>query len=995
MADAYVNPLLAAVYERYGIMDDTAATTDDKLVAEYRRMEKILADYRDGGINDQVLKQWSDSLKANASVISSTQRQVAAFNETAAKSDRVDTQAIADLRRNINDNRTKLATQGAQIVSTRFNPALAKFQSGGVSAAMSELTRVLEAQGVRPDIASPDMAALMEQVSTRFFGKPLDQITPDEAAAMVGPNPQLQQQTRELFTYGKAAMTDQTRANEEISTVNDQLEQLASTSGGVIAGAQIQEAQRLAAKLAGLVEASTGMSATDMREEMERVAALDSTYQKLQQDSELLQAAAFKPGKEGLRSKIGRVVATDEFRAWAEDNGFRIGQAALDGNKVVYVPGRDDERALIAYGRQMKTGAPIRLFGTSNTGKLVRITATDPEERARLLQQNDLGGGRYVLDEDGKSLLSPTSYMRRLQTDGYMSSGVDVAQANGVTYVKSGGQTLKYANGKFVPLAEGETAPTDWKPAMVYTEGDKGRYMTAADLDNPPAVADIGFVTPEDKKAIEASSPYKIVTADQLPSLGEVTFEGYLDKANARTIAEHGTGAVSLNGGQRIFTKGVKVEVLETRGRETPPVNVRERRAERRAEGLGGLTPEQVRTARATGQPAADVTTTAVGAPAIAVRAAADEEFAPERLESLVAGGTVTTAQAAEAVNAVAEAQVAAAAAPETPAAAPATTAPATATAAAAPAVPAAPAAPKTDRRYFEASDGAQYRVDRSGVTMVTPARGEVLPATEGERTYAIGSPEAEVALGRRSRSLSQSEGEAIEGRMVGGSMRATPPIAKIEERRGSTFIDYGKRRNIGTDIREAVDRMKTRREEKRAERNGGAPAAAPPTAKSPFERKEEERRRSKMLASLETAADIVPEKGPPSRVRPEAAAAELVYKETELRPGRLQAGATYFKFPKPEDEMKAARVPEGTPPVNASPAYEKAPPSTPLPKVDAAFARVEERRAAEEARKKAAAAAADERKRQAFATEAGEAAPAPRRGGPAVLRSLYEATKR
>ena len=454
MADPYVNPLLAAVYERHGIMDDTAATTDDKLVAEYRRMEKILADYRDGGINDQVLKQWSDSLKANSSVIASTQRQVAAFNETAAKSDRVETQAIADLRRNINDNRTKLATQSAQIVSTRINPARAKFETGGVAAAMNELTRVLEAQGVRPDVSSPDMAGLAEQVATEFFGKSLSDLTPDEAASKVGDNPYLQQKTREFIMYGKAAMTDQTRANEEISTVNDQLEQLASTSGGYITGKQVQEAQRLATKLAGLVEASTGMSATDMREEMERVAALDSTYQKLQQDSALLQAAAFKPGQEGLRSKIGRVVATDEFRAWAEDNGFRIGQAALDGDEVVYVPGRDDERALIAYGRQMKTGAPIRLFGTSNTGKLVRVTATDPEERARLLQQNDLGGGRYVLSEDGKSLLSPTSYMRRLQTEGYMSSGVDVAQANGVTYVKSGGQALKYDGGKFVPLAE-------------------------------------------------------------------------------------------------------------------------------------------------------------------------------------------------------------------------------------------------------------------------------------------------------------------------------------------------------------------------------------------------------------------------------------------------------------------------------------------------------------------------------------------------------------
>ena len=68
----YTNPLLAAVYERYGIMDDTVATTDKNALAAYTALEKELAKYRSGGINAQVLKQWSDGLKAETAALSST-----------------------------------------------------------------------------------------------------------------------------------------------------------------------------------------------------------------------------------------------------------------------------------------------------------------------------------------------------------------------------------------------------------------------------------------------------------------------------------------------------------------------------------------------------------------------------------------------------------------------------------------------------------------------------------------------------------------------------------------------------------------------------------------------------------------------------------------------------------------------------------------------------------------------------------------------------------
>lgn len=918
----YTNPLLAAVYERYGIMDDTAATTDKNALAAYTALEKELAKYRSGGINAQVLKQWSDGLKAETASLASTQRAITTFNETAAKSDRVQTEAIAKLRANVNDNFTKLATQAAQITSTRVNPAIQAYTAAGgnIAAGMESLTQTLSAAGTRVDMASPDMAAMMQEVSTRMFGKPLDQITADEAASMVGPNQSLQQRTRELFLQGQSALSAQRLVEREVADVNSRLEELTRTSGGVLTGAQRQEAIQLADKLGTLIQTQVGMSPEELRIEMERVASLDSTYRKLEQDTEEMRALAIQPGQEGLRSKIGRVVATDEFRAWAEDNGFNIGQAQIDANgEVIYVPGQDDERALLAYGRQMKTGAPVRLFGTQNTGKRVRVTATDPEERARLLQQNDLGGGQYAV-LDG-TVVSPAMYRRELRASGLIDNGLMAASANGTTYVKNGADILKYADGKFVPLAEGEAAPTDFKPAMVYVDG-KGRYMTAADIDNPPKDPnDIGFVTPEDKREIDASSPFKIVTADQVPSLGEVTFDGYLDKANAQLIAKHGTGALSINNGQHVFTRGAKVEVLETRGAGEPLTTSLERRAKRREAGaeFKAMTPEQVRTAAAQERKAAPAAAP-VGVSDIAARAAADEAgFGPARVETLVEGGVISPREGAAALEAAGEPMAAEATAPAAPArfkddagftfevvddntikvvGAPAGTPMPAKTefkrgerafedvvkklgavgtrVTEAPAAPAASAAPKA--RYAETPDGAQYRIDREGVTMVTPPRGETMPAQP--KTLPFGSDEADAVTARSDlRVLPPAAAQAIETRMAGLGKEAVPPEAKVTERRGSTFIDRGVRRTVGGDIREALAKAGEavggvfKRRPPMVEGEMVPPGeAVPPTeagkvapAVLPRQQREAARRQEAVAAILpsEAAIEALPERGP------------------------------------------------------------------------------------------------------------------------------------
>jgi hypothetical protein len=980
MADGYYNPLLEALYARDGIYNDTQPTTDKNAARSYDVLNKLLADYREGGINAQVLKQWADGLKAGQSALASTQSMIAKVNETAAASDRVETKAITDLVRTVSNDTTKLATASAQTMSTRIQPALQAFATGGIAEGMNQLLDVLGKQGVRPSLENPDIAGLGQVVASQMFKKPLSELTPEEAASMVGDNPYLQEQTRMLIQHAKNASIAQDEATKNTNAIMDKLTEFTATSSGNITGENLREVQHLLGKLSGYVNTQVGMSATEMREEMERVASLDSEYRRLEQEAEFVKSMAFQPGQEGLRTKIGRAVASDEFQAWAQDNGFRLGQAKIDENgEVTYSPGRDDERAILAYHRQMKTGKPVRLFGTSNTGTRVRITATDPAQQAQLLRDNDIGGGRYAVMEgpDGPAVLDPMEYQRELRRSGFADSGYQQAYANDTVYIKQpGGAVVKYVDGQFVPLADGEEPPTDFKPAMVYSSKDDevGHFMTAEDFARPPADAsNIGQATPADETKIKAASPIKIVSADQLPPLGEVTFDGYLDKLNAQTISQYGTGALSINGGQHVFTKGVTVEVLETKGRDEPLMNVRERRAKRRAaqDDIVTLTAGQVRTALPpTAAPPPPAPPVPVGD--MAARAAADTEFAGPRLEMQIAGGVTTPREAAAALAMAGEPTTAGAAPAEatsrfwmddagytfevvdkntvrvvsppegksmpaktefkrgepafedvvtklgevqTPGVAPAETKAAEAAPAAA-----APAAPEADVTYIKSPLGT-FRVDSSGYTMIQPPEGGVMPAKP--ETIPLGSEKAD-AIDEGMREVSRAEGEALERRAKAPMRGAEPKEFEVTERRGSKFIDYSKKpAQLDGGIFGAIGRMRREREAKGEKE---APSAKPPAkaaGKTPFERREEERRQAAMAASLATADVGVPERAPQRKLPEQNLGAAPMYTEVKvpgLRPGDASMSREQVLA---AGRLQAAQARQQTPPT-ISPAEAK-----------------------------------------------------------------------
>jgi hypothetical protein len=617
----------------------------------------------------------------------------------------------------------------------------------------------------------------------------------------------------------------------------------------------------------------------------------------------------------------------------------------------------------------------------------VRVTTTDAALRERVLRDNDLGEGRYALGPDGKTLMSPADYQRQRRDLGLVYNGLQSADLNGVRYVKDGSIVYKYADGKFAQVADGEAVPQGWKPALIY-DGDEGRYMTASDLKTPPTSADdIGFVeSDKDKADIAAASPFKIVTADQLPSVGEVTLDGYLDKANAKLIAENGPGVISLNNGQYVIPGGAKIEVRESRDRSKPTSTAMERRAIRREARTttAPLTSEQLRAYRARDREVRQRAATAgADVPSLALDAALDPEAADARLESLVAGGSVTATQAAAARELVAaasaEAAAPAAAAPtnlykddagytfevvddntvrvvsapegtsmpaktefkrgeaafdtvvtkleqERKKAEAATTPAATAPAAAptvAPAAAAPVAAPPTKAAkadYVETPDGAQYRIDEKSVTMVAAPRGEVLPAQP--KVLPIGSDEADALTERTDlKVLKGDEVTAIETRTAAREAKAPPPEVGTYERRGSQYFNQGVAQPDG-DIFGALGRMRREREA-RGEKE--APSAKPPKmpGKTPFERREEERRQAAMASSLATAAANVPERAPQRKLPEQNLGAAPMYTEVKvpgLRPGDASMSREQVLA---AGRLQAAQARQQTPPT-ISPAEAK-----------------------------------------------------------------------
>jgi hypothetical protein len=929
----------------YNIDDDTQPSLDKDLLEVLATFNKTASDTRTKR-DAAFAKLATDQMKAYLDYIKSSRDYHAKLEETAGRDRRVSAQTLTARANQLTKSLTDITRDTNAYAGTLLNQFRGTMDTGDKAAALDQLFQTLPGKGVRTDEQSPLTAALAAQVFKAVTGEAdLQKVTPEAVIAALGVNPNSQLAARTLDFLKTSQQADagvisaRTKLQGEVQLLNNY------AVGGGLGPDDVEEIRDVilsSGRANAAFQQIAGRSQEEVQAAMDAYAEADKDYQRLLEREQTLRDFIFRPGNEGMFTRTGKILADPEFRAWAADNGFVVGDAAIgdDGELTYYTPGNTDMAAIIAFNRQARTGGPARPFGTVRTGDLVRVTVTDPADRERVLRTRDLGDGKFAVK--GRDVLSPSQYVdmggrpRGVKISGVIDGKV-YAQVDGKTYVL--GEDKKFARVDAAP--EGTT----FSDGVVYNDdGIASRYMRVEDItgDVPPLIGPMDEV---DDTNIQKSLGVEIVGADKLPAVGEMSYLGYRDRVNARTIGQYGSGAVSINGGQQVFTKGAKVEVLESRGGTTRAERVSDaisQRATRRAERIGEPT------TRLTKEEVATVT------PGLAV------------------GGAPAPAEPSEEFRA-----------------------------------PGAEAGEGAE--FVEYKDGSVFAIGPNGAQMVTPPRGSrldtrLIPLSDSafdaldDKTVAEGRvlSDAEAQAVRTRRTGAEQKEAPGEG-----------PV--IRDVRGNVIIDYGRTRTFDGDIRDAMrglfrrpgteggtegEETPTGARAPQGDRDERLPRERKPLF-PPLGKKAETERRTALAAALETAADNVPEKGTRARPAPEIKGEPPIYREVEpMRAGGPPPapGIPFFKYPQPEREMKAVRVAEEMSPVSAPPDYEKAKPPTPLPLADAAFARVEERRAAEEARKKAAAAAADERKRQAFATEAGKVEPAPVRGGPAIIRSLQSA---
>jgi len=862
-APSYENPLYAAYLTRHNIYDDTLPTPNPAVLKEWQDYSGDLARYSKDK-DAQGLKERIEDKKLRLGYIKASQDFLAKIEETKGKNARVSLQEFVDRNNNLTDNSTKIATQGTQYTSRAFEPSKEAFRTApgntGAAASLAALTRAMTDKGISYDASKPEIAGLATQWATMVLKAPdIMSVTEDQAAKAVqdaGGGDTLQQQARELIRAGKQSESAVRSANMKIKDSADYAKQL-SAAGGQVTQEQMDELGKKMAEAELGFRYLVGRSPEELSSDIESLKSYDSQYQFMLEREKQLRDVAFGVGKEGLRSKMGRIMADPDFQLWARDNGYELGQAQIDENgNVLYVPGPQDERALLRFAYQARTGrqSPWPFAGKPQpTGELVKVTITNEGERQRLLSGSDLGGGKYAISADG-SLVDPAAYREEMKKLGFTDPQVEVAfDDNGNHYFKADGQYYVVgADSSVGSLSEAPTGVT-FKPAVFYGNGDTAQhYLTLDELKGGKAQlfdADgnprYGVYEQADQEAFDKASPYKVVGADQIQGLGVQTFEGYRDKRNASTLGAMGNGAFSINGGQYVFGEGAKYEVLLSDAEKTPGARRQARLAEKAQRELGGATgmpTEQVlrtEAPRPAARPAAQPPLTALGEQAVTSPAAAARTEQLQRQDLLVTGGTAATGGAAA----------------PTPAAAPAA----------------------EDVTYVKTKDGATYKANVDGVQMVAPPTGGTLD-TKVVPYANLGDLEAKLKEGEKvAAPAGIAPPAAAPTPAAGPTMVTAPPVGRPRPevtREGEvTRIDYGARRpsfgeKVATGLERAAGAVSSTvgglfRRKPGEEGLEAGPSAAEPTLVEKIRTSREAARGDRARAEAEAARPALPPLAP------------------------------------------------------------------------------------------------------------------------------------
>ena len=376
------------LYTTYG----TTPTTDPEMAKVYSALvgahQRMYAGLNKGEI-DRELRTLSEQVK----LYKVSQETAADLAETRGKSSRVTSQNIAKMKSTLIDGQVALSkAMNARAVpfTTALNAAAAAGLQGQAAypAMMTNLSGWKDSFGkpLAPD--SADNVSVMNQMSIAATGKPLNQVSVDQLVAALGPavaGGQVGDYARTNFTAAKMRFEDMLSKDQLLTDDLKYLNQNGSALNNLAAGApgsaeQMARLRSISANVQSSLLSAFGRSAADIEAQRELTVNRNAEIENSQARIDRVEARAFGVGKQTADEKIGRLMATPQFKAWADGNGYKIGDYNIDETgKLSMAPGQDDKAALRVFlyqaGRTDQKYGP--LLASKSTGMLVRVTAQD------------------------------------------------------------------------------------------------------------------------------------------------------------------------------------------------------------------------------------------------------------------------------------------------------------------------------------------------------------------------------------------------------------------------------------------------------------------------------------------------------------------------------------------------------------------------------------------------------------------------------------------
>lgn len=572
--------LLDNLYTTYG----TQPTSDPEAGKVYQRLveahQRMYAGLNKGEI-DRELRTLSEQVK-----LYKIAREAATdLAETRGKGSRVTSQNITKLKTTLLDGQVSLSkTMNARgpAYTVATNAATAAENQGGdkFGGAMAALTSWNDSFGkpLAPD--SADNVPVMNQMSILATGKPLNEVSVEELVAKLGnaAGGKVGDYARTNLTAAKMRYEDMLSTNKFFTDGLKKANSYDSAMNNLAAGSP--GAKKLNDELADLADnlqpallAATGRSAADIEAQRELTVNRNAEIEESQARIDRAEARAYGTQKKTAQEKMGRLMATPQFQEWAAGNGYKVGDYFItDKGALASNPGPDDKAALRMFLYQAENpGKYGPLLASKSTGVLVKVTAQDPEEKARVMAAYKGSGGTYYLDAQG-NLTKPGEAEDRLEREGYIPS-VEISSQGGLIR-KPDGTVVNFDN-------EVVAAPADatFTPAVKVGDDGSMSYLTPADVgtkEQIAAIADgrtkVGVPDADDQVALDArakGAPYTEATEDQVQQVWTGTYTGYLDRphANDAISGKAGSSTIKLDGGRVTIPGGrpATIEVLEER----------------------------------------------------------------------------------------------------------------------------------------------------------------------------------------------------------------------------------------------------------------------------------------------------------------------------------------------------------------------------------------------------------------------------------------------